>query len=396
MSLNVTPSSERLHIAFFGMRNAGKSSLVNAVTGQKLSLVSDIKGTTTDPVQKAMELLPIGPVVIIDTPGLDDEGTLGEMRVKRARQVLGKTDIAVIVVDASRGLLDDDRELLRLCDSLGIPHVTAMNKCDLLPAVPTPAQNEIYVSAAEGVNIYELKELLGRLGAEKESPRVLVGDLLAPGDVVVLVTPIDESAPRGRMILPQQQVIRDVLDHDALNVVVKETGLEAALAALALPPRMVITDSQAFAAVNAIVPKSIPLTSFSILFARYKGDLAAEVAGANALDALRDGDTVLISEGCTHHRQCNDIGTVKLPGWIRKYTGRELKFEFTSGGEFPDELSRFALVVHCGGCMLNNREMASRLRRAADAGVPLTNYGVAIAKMQGILERTLSVFPHLG
>lgn len=396
MSLNVTPSSERLHIAFFGMRNAGKSSLVNAVTGQKLSLVSDIKGTTTDPVQKAMELLPIGPVVIIDTPGLDDEGALGEMRVRRARQVLSKTDIAVIVVDASRGLLDADRELLRLCDSLGIPNVTAMNKCDLLPAVPTPAQNEIYVSAAEGVNIYELKELLGRLGAEKESPRVLVGDLLAPGDVVVLVTPIDESAPRGRMILPQQQVIRDVLDHDALNVVVKETGLEAALAALALPPRMVITDSQAFAAVNAIVPKSIPLTSFSILFARYKGDLAAEVAGANALDALRDGDTVLISEGCTHHRQCNDIGTVKLPGWIRKYTGRELKFEFTSGGEFPDELSRFALVVHCGGCMLNNREMASRLRRAADAGVPLTNYGVAIAKMQGILERTLSVFPHLG
>lgn len=396
MSLNVTPSSERLHIAFFGMRNAGKSSLVNAVTGQKLSLVSDIKGTTTDPVQKAMELLPIGPVVIIDTPGLDDEGALGEMRVRRARQVLSKTDIAVIVVDASRGLLDADRELLRLCDSLGIPNVTAMNKCDLLPAVPTPAQNEIYVSAAEGVNIYELKELLGRLGAEKESPRVLVGDLLAPGDVVVLVTPIDESAPRGRMILPQQQVIRDVLDHDALNVVVKETGLEVALAALALPPRMVITDSQAFAAVNAIVPKSIPLTSFSILFARYKGDLAAEVAGANALDALRDGDTVLISEGCTHHRQCNDIGTVKLPGWVRKYTGRELKFEFTSGGEFPDELSRFALVVHCGGCMLNNREMASRLRRAADAGVPLTNYGVAIAKMQGILERTLSVFPHLG
>ena len=396
MSLNNTPSSERLHIAFVGMRNAGKSSLVNAVTGQKLSLVSDIKGTTTDPVQKAMELLPIGPVVIIDTPGLDDEGALGEMRVRRARQVLSKTDIAVIVVDASRGLLDADRELLRLCDSLGIPNVTAMNKCDLLPAVPTPAQNEIYVSAAEGVNIYELKELLGRLGAEKESPRVLVGDLLAPGDVVVLVTPIDESAPRGRMILPQQQVIRDVLDHDALNVVVKETGLEAALAALASPPRMVITDSQAFAAVNAIVPKSIPLTSFSILFARYKGDLAAEVAGANALDALRDGDTVLISEGCTHHRQCNDIGTVKLPGWIRKYTGRELKFEFTSGGEFPDELSRFALVVHCGGCMLNNREMASRLRRAADAGVPLTNYGVAIAKMQGILERTLSVFPHLG
>ena len=395
MSLNVTPSSERLHIAFFGMRNAGKSSLVNAVTGQKLSLVSDIKGTTTDPVQKAMELLPIGPVVIIDTPGLDDEGTLGEMRVRRARQVLSKTDIAVIVVDASRGLLDADRELLRLCDSLGIPNVTAMNKCDLLPAVPTPAQNEIYVSAAEGVNIYELKELLGRLGAEKESPRVLVGDLLAPGDVVVLVTPIDESAPRGRMILPQQQVIRDVLDHDALNVVVKETGLEAALAALASPPRMVITDSQAFAAVNAIVPESIPLTSFSILFARYKGDLAAEVAGANALDALHDGDTVLISEGCTHHRQCNDIGTVKLPGWIRKYTGRELNFEFTSGGEFPDELSRFALVVHCGGCMLNNREMASRLRRAADAGVPLTNYGVAIAKMQGILERTLSVFPRL-
>lgn len=392
MSLNDTPSAERLHIGFFGLRNAGKSSVVNAVTGQQLSLVSEVKGTTTDPVQKAMELLPLGPVVIIDTPGIDDEGALGEMRVKRARQMLSKTDIAVLVVDATRSMQTADRELCRLFDERDIPYIIALNKCDLLSEPHEPEPHQIYVSAADGTNIYELKQMLGRMAGQSAPPKVLVGDLLSPKDVVILVTPIDESAPKGRMILPQQQMIRDVLDHDAINIVVKETELADALAMLPSPPRMVITDSQAFGKVSKIVPPSVPLTSFSILFARYKGDLEVEVSGANMLDKLHDGDTVLISEGCTHHRQCNDIGTVKLPGWIRSYTGRELNFEFTSGGEFPDELSRFALVVHCGGCMLNEREMVSRIRRAVNAGVPFTNYGVAIAKMHGILERSLSPF----
>ncbi len=392
MSLNDTPSAERLHIGFFGLRNAGKSSVVNAVTGQQLSLVSEVKGTTTDPVQKAMELLPLGPVVIIDTPGIDDEGTLGEMRVKRARQMLSKTDIAVLVVDAVRGMQTADHELCRLFDERDIPYIIALNKCDLLSEQHEPEPHQIYVSAADGTNIYELKQMLGRMAGQSAPPKVLVGDLLSPKDVVILVTPIDESAPKGRMILPQQQMIRDVLDHDAINIVVKETELAEALAMLPAPPRMVITDSQAFGKVSKIVPPSVPLTSFSILFARYKGDLEVEVSGANMLDKLHDGDTVLISEGCPHHRQCNDIGTVKLPGWIRSYTGRELNFEFTSGGEFPDELSRFALVVHCGGCMLNEREMVSRIRRAVNTGIPFTNYGVAIAKMHGILERALSPF----
>ena len=392
MSLNDTPSAERLHIGFFGLRNAGKSSVVNAVTGQQLSLVSEVKGTTTDPVQKAMELLPLGPVVIIDTPGIDDEGTLGEMRVKRARQMLSKTDIAVLVVDAVRGMQTADHELCRLFDERDIPYIIALNKCDLLSEQHESEPHQIYVSAADGTNIYELKQMLGRMAGQSAPPKVLVGDLLSAKDVVILVTPIDESAPKGRMILPQQQMIRDVLDHDAINIVVKETELAEALAMLPAPPRMVITDSQAFGKVSKIVPPSVPLTSFSILFARYKGDLEVEVSGANMLDKLHDGDTVLISEGCTHHRQCNDIGTVKLPGWIRSYTGRELNFEFTSGGEFPDELSRFALVVHCGGCMLNEREMVSRIRRAVNTGIPFTNYGVAIAKMHGILERALSPF----
>ena len=395
MSLNSQPSAERIHIGFFGLRNAGKSSVVNAVTGQKLSLVSEVLGTTTDPVQKAMEILPLGPVVVIDTPGVDDEGELGEMRVRRARQTLSKTDVAVLVVDALKGLRPADRELIGLFEARKIPYLIAWNKADLLGEVPAPGERELYVSAATGANIYELKEAIGRLVRQPEADKKLVGDLIAPNDLIVLVTPIDAAAPKGRMILPQQQMIRDVLDHDAMNVVVKETQLEAALAALSVKPKMVITDSQAFGPVSRIVPEDVPLTSFSILFARYKGELDEAVRGAAALDRLKDGDVVLISEGCTHHRQCGDIGTVKLPAWLKGYTKKELRFEFTSGGEFPDDPSPYALVVHCGGCMLNEREMKSRIARAREAGVPITNYGIAIAQAHGILRRALSPFPQL-
>lgn len=395
MSLNSQPSAERIHIGFFGLRNAGKSSVVNAVTGQKLSLVSEVLGTTTDPVQKAMEILPLGPVVVIDTPGVDDEGELGEMRVRRARQTLSKTDVAVLVVDALKGLQPADRELIGLFEARKIPYLIAWNKADLLGEVPAPGERELYVSAATGANIYELKEAIGRLVRQPEADKKLVGDLIAPNDLIVLVTPIDAAAPKGRMILPQQQMIRDVLDHNAMNVVVKETQLEAALAALSVKPRMVITDSQAFGPVSRIVPEDVPLTSFSILFARYKGELDEAVRGAAALDRLKDGDVVLISEGCTHHRQCGDIGTVKLPAWLKGYTKKELRFEFTSGGEFPDDPSPYALVVHCGGCMLNEREMKSRIARAREAGVPITNYGIAIAQAHGILRRALSPFPQL-
>lgn len=392
MGLNDTPSSQRLHIGFFGLRNAGKSSLVNAVTGQKLSLVSNIKGTTTDPVQKAMELLPLGPVVIIDTPGFDDEGELGGMRVERTKQVLSKTDIAVLVVDCNKGKQKIDLELLRLFKERDIPFITAYNKCDTQNSVPKKTENEIYVSAEQGTNIHELKEMIASLSAVKTKEKRLVGDLLKPNDVVILVTPIDESAPKGRLILPQQQTIRDVLDSSAINIVVKETELENALKSLSVQPKMVITDSQAFGFVNKTVPENIPLTSFSILFAKYKGELSQTVRGAEKLDSLKDGDTVLISEGCTHHRQCNDIGTVKIPNWIRDYTGKELSFEFTSGGEFPDDLSKYKLIVHCGGCMLNEREMKSRLKRAETNKVAMTNYGIAIAQMHGILKRSLSPF----
>ena len=395
MSLNSQPSAERIHIGFFGLRNAGKSSVVNAVTGQKLSLVSEVLGTTTDPVQKAMEILPLGPVVVIDTPGVDDEGELGEMRVRRARQTLSKTDVAVLVVDALKGLQPADRELIALFEARRIPYLIAWNKADLLGEVPAPGERELYVSAATGANIYELKEAIGRLVRQPEADKKLVGDLIAPNDLIVLVTPIDAAAPKGRMILPQQQMIRDVLDHNAMNVVVKETQLEAALAALSVKPRMVITDSQAFGPVSRIVPEDMLLTSFSILFARYKGELDEAVRGAAALDRLKDGDVVLISEGCTHHRQCGDIGTVKLPAWLKGYTKKELRFEFTSGGEFPDDPSPYALVVHCGGCMLNEREMKSRIARAREAGVPITNYGIAIAQAHGILRRALSPFPQL-
>lgn len=392
--LNERPSSERPHIAFFGMRNAGKSSLVNAVTNQQLSLVSDIKGTTTDPVQKAMEILPLGPVVIIDTPGMDDEGALGELRIQRAIRTLDKTDIAVLVIDAKKGKSEADSQLEALIKSRNIPLITVFNKSDLLAVSPDISSRDktIYLSSKTGSGVNELKSLLGNIIGKSENDRHLVSDIISPGDIVVLVTPIDESAPKGRMILPQQQVIRDVLDGGAVNVVTKESELKIALSCLKNPPRMVITDSQAFGIVSKIVPESVPLTSFSILFARYKGDLAEAVKGARKLDSLKDGDKILISEGCTHHRQCGDIGTVKLPNWIKKHTGKHPEFTFTSGGEFPSDLSEYSLIIHCGACMINAREMASRIQRAKAAGVPITNYGTAIAHMHGILDRSLSPF----
>lgn len=401
MGLNDKVSAERVHIGFFGLRNAGKSSVVNAVTGQSLSLVSETKGTTTDPVQKAMELLPIGPVVIIDTPGIDDVGTLGEMRVKRALQVLDKTDIAILVVDADKGLQQADQELLTLFEGKKIPHITVYNKSDLLATVPSlpekqPEKNDaIYVSAKNGDQIYELKERIGALtkaASAKADEKRILADLIQPEDVVVLVVPIDSAAPKGRLILPQQQTIRDVLESGAISVVTIETELPQTLRSLAKKPALVITDSQAFQKVNADTPADVPLTSFSILFARYKGDLKEAVHGAAQLDKLQNGDTVLISEGCTHHRQCGYIGTVKLPNWIRNYTGKELSFEFTSGGEFPEDLSPYALVVHCGGCMLNDREMKARIARAVAQNVPITNYGICIAQVHGILKRSVELF----
>lgn len=401
MGLNDKVSAERVHIGFFGLRNAGKSSVVNAVTGQSLSLVSETKGTTTDPVQKAMELLPIGPVVIIDTPGIDDVGTLGEMRVKRAMQVLDKTDIAILVVDAEKGLQQADQELLKLFEKKKIPHITVYNKSDLLATVPSLPEKQqekndaIYVSAKSGDQIYELKEQIGALAkaaSAKANEKRIVADLIQPEDVVVLVVPIDSAAPKGRLILPQQQTIRDVLESGAISVVTRETELPQTLRALGKKPALVITDSQAFQKVNADTPADVPLTSFSILFARYKGDLKEAVHGAAQLDKLQNGDTVLISEGCTHHRQCGDIGTVKLPNWIRNYTGKELSFEFTSGGEFPEDLSPYALIVHCGGCMLNDREMKARIARAVAQNVPITNYGICIAQVHGILRRSVEMF----
>jgi [FeFe] hydrogenase H-cluster maturation GTPase HydF len=411
MSLNDTPSGERVAIGFFGRRNTGKSSVVNAVTGQDLSVVSDLKGTTTDPVYKAMELLPLGPVMIIDTPGIDDEGALGELRVKRTRRVLNKTDIAVLIVDAA-GKTKIDEELIALFRAKQLPFIVVHNKSDLLDGDSLqfcaagrgdlagdaydrenpPRENEIYVSALTGHNIYELKEKIAALAVSGEQNARLIGDLINPSDLVVLVTPIDKAAPKGRLILPQQQVLRDILDSDAAAVVVKENELRNTLAKLTQKPRLVVTDSQVFAEVAADTPRDVPLTSFSILFARYKGDLAANVKGVKALDGLEDGDRLLIAEGCTHHRQCDDIGTVKLPRWIRDYTGKELSFEFTSGGDFPDDPSAYGLIVHCGGCMLNGREMRYRRAQAEDFGVPMTNYGILIAYTRGILERALEVF----
>jgi [FeFe] hydrogenase H-cluster maturation GTPase HydF len=393
MSLNDTPSADRVHIGFFGRRNAGKSSVVNAVTGQELAVVSDVKGTTTDPVYKAMELLPMGPVMIIDTPGIDDEGPLGALRVKKTKQVLNKTDVAVLIVDATLGKTEADDDLIRLFEDKKIKYIVVYNKADLLPNVRKPSANEIYVSATEKTNIEALKEKIAALAPTEDVKLKIVGDLISPSDFVVLVTPIDKAAPKGRLILPQQQTIRDILEADATAIVVKEFELRETLENLGKKPRLVITDSQVFAKVSADTPRDIMLTSFSILFARYKGFLREAVKGAAALEKLKDGDTVLLSEGCTHHRQCDDIGRVKLPRWIRNYTGKELNFEFTSGSEFYDDLSKYALVIHCGGCMLNEREMKYRQKCAVDQNVPITNYGILIAYMQGILKRSLEVFP---
>ena len=392
MGLNETASADRLHIGFFGKRNAGKSSLVNAVTGQETSVVSEVKGTTTDPVRKAMELLPLGPVVIIDTPGLDDEGDLGELRVKRALQVLNTVDIAVVVVSADLGLDREEAELCELLKKKNIPYIIAYTKSDLIEKIPTAADNEIYVSALDSTNIDALKDKIGALNKSAEEQRVIVSDLIKEGDVVVLVVPIDKAAPKGRLILPQQQTIRDILDAGAHAFVCRDSELEGVLSKLSEKPRMVITDSQVFGKVSKIVPRDIELTSFSILFARYKGNLRDAVRGAAMLDRLSDGDKILVSEGCSHHRQCGDIGTQKLPKWIREYTGKELFFEFTSGRDFPEDLSPYAMVIHCGGCMLTEREMQYRARSSADSGKPMTNYGIIIAHTHGILRRSLEPF----
>lgn len=392
MGLNETASADRLHIGFFGKRNAGKSSLVNAVTGQETSVVSEVKGTTTDPVRKAMELLPLGPVVIIDTPGLDDEGDLGELRVKRALQVLNTVDIAVVVVSAALGLDREEAELCELLKKKNIPYIIAYTKSDLIEKIPEAKENEIYVSALDNINIDALKDKIGALNKSAEEQRVIVSDLIKEGDVVVLVVPIDKAAPKGRLILPQQQTIRDILDAGAHAFVCRDSELEGVLSKLSEKPRMVITDSQVFGKVSKIVPRDIELTSFSILFARYKGNLRDAVRGAAMLDRLYDGDKILVSEGCSHHRQCGDIGTQKLPKWIREYTGKELSFEFTSGRDFPEDLSPYAMVIHCGGCMLTEREMQYRARSSADSGKPMTNYGIIIAHTHGILRRSLEPF----
>lgn len=381
-------ANDRITIAFFGRRNAGKSSLVNAVTSQALSVVSDVPGTTTDPVRKAMELLPIGPVMIIDTPGFDDVGDLGELRVEKAREVLAKTDIAVFVTES-----DTDGAFIAELEAKKLPYIIVHSKADKLDSVPEADEKNIWVSAADGTNINELKERLASLAKQCESTKRIVGDMLDEGDIVLLVTPIDEAAPKGRLILPQQQTIRDILDCDCTAIVCQPSQLGAMLEKIT--PKMVITDSQAFKKVSSTVPKNIPLTSFSILFARYKGDLYEQVKGAAMLSRLKDGDRVLISEGCTHHRQCGDIGTVKLPAWIGSFSGAKVEFEFTSGGEFPKDLSKYRLIVHCGGCMLNEAQMKHRIATAKAAGAAIVNYGVAIAHVNGILKRSLELFPEV-
>ena len=425
MGMNETPSADRVHIGFFGRRNAGKSSIVNKVTGQELAVVSDVKGTTTDPVSKAMELLPMGPVVIIDTPGIDDEGHLGELRVRKAKQVLNRVDVAVLVVDATVGKTSVDEELIRIFKEKEIPYLVVYNKADLLKTKdgnPFSSENKlnqnthagtvkensvsqkqdheiqnteqsIYASAATGQNIYELKERIASLAVTDELKLRLVGDLLEPSDFAILVVPIDKAAPKGRLILPQQQTIRDVLEAGAAAIVIKEDELSNTLESLGKKPKLVITDSQVFAQVSKETPEDIWLTSFSILFARFKGNLKAAAAGAAAIDRLKDGDKILISEGCTHHRQCDDIGTVKLPRWIHNYTGKDLEFEYSSGREFPEDVTKYSLIVHCGGCMLNEREMRYRQKCALDQEIPITNYGIAIAYMQGILKRCVEMFP---
>ena len=404
MGLNQTPMSERTHIGFFGKRNAGKSSVMNAVTGQELAVVSDVKGTTTDPVYKSMELLPLGPVVMMDTPGIDDEGELGSMRVRKSYQVLNKTDAAVLVIDGTVGASAEDETLLERIRKKNIPFIVVINKKELADTATEEVVKRrltlddgqlALVSAATGEGIHELKERIASIARVEEPEKYLVRDLLEPSDVAVLVVPIDSAAPRGRLILPQQQTIRDILEADAVSVVVKENGLKDALGQLNKKPKMVITDSQVFAQVAADTPEDIQLTSFSILMARYKGNLEQAVRGVTALDELEDGDMVLISEGCTHHRQCDDIGTVKIPRWIREYTGKDVQIVTSSGTEFPDDLKKYKLIIHCGGCMLNEREMKYRLSCAADQGVPMTNYGIMIAYVKGILKRSVQVFPDI-
>ena len=404
VGLNQTPMSERTHIGFFGKRNAGKSSVMNAVTGQELAVVSDVKGTTTDPVYKSMELLPLGPVVMMDTPGIDDEGELGSMRVRKSYQVLNKTDAAVLVIDGTVGASAEDEALLERIRKKNIPFIVVINKKELADtAVEEAVKRRLtlddgqltLVSAATGEGIHELKERIASIARVEEPEKYLVRDLLEPSDVAVLVVPIDSAAPKGRLILPQQQTIRDILEADAVSVVVKENGVKNALGQLNKKPKMVITDSQVFAQVAADTPEDIQLTSFSILMARYKGNLEQAVRGVTALDGLEDGDMVLISEGCTHHRQCDDIGTVKIPRWIREYTGKDVQIVTSSGTEFPDDLKKYKLIIHCGGCMLNEREMKYRLSCAADQGVPMTNYGIMIAYVKGILKRSVQVFPDI-
>lgn len=395
MSLNSTPSANRVHIGFFGCRNAGKSSLVNAVTGQELAVVSDVKGTTTDPVSKAMELLPLGPVVIIDTPGYDDEGALGEKRVRKTKQTLNKTDIAVLVVDGTRGMNKYDFELLSIIKEKNIPYIIVYNKSDTGEAVSViDGENCIAVSAEKNENIYELKERIGKL-MPSDDGKTLVDGIMSAGDTAVLVIPIDEAAPKGRLILPQQQVIRDILDIGGCAVVTKETELAETLDRLKDKPKVVITDSQAFDMVSKIVPEDVPLTSFSILMARYKGFLETAYRGVHAIDELSDGDTVLIAEGCTHHRQCGDIGTVKIPRWLAAHTGKKIEIKTCSGTEFPEDLTPYAAVIHCGGCMLSEREVQYRMKCALDFGVPFTNYGIFIAYVTGILERSVKMIPEI-
>ncbi len=390
--MNEVVSADRLHIGFFGRRNAGKSSLVNAVTNQALAVVSPVAGTTTDPVQKAMELLPLGPVVIIDTPGFDDAGELGALRVAQTRKALRKTDLAVLVVDCREPLTQQETAFLADLEQRNIPHLLVHSKADLLDKIPTSSEAELWVSAEQNIGIHELKECLSRMAKERPAQRPLIEDLVEPGDAVILVTPIDGSAPKGRLILPQQQALRALLDRGCITLVCQPEELDSALQALSVAPKLVVTDSQVFGAVAKIVPKNVLLTSFSILFARFKGELDAQIQGASALKKLKDGSRLLICEGCTHHRQCGDIGTVKLPQWIQEYTGARVEFDFTSGGDFPEDLSGYDLLLHCGGCMLNEQEMHHRMARARDAGVPAVNYGLAIAQMQGILERSLEPF----
>lgn len=395
MGLNSTPSANRIHIGFFGLRNVGKSSVVNAVTGQDLSIVSDTKGTTTDPVYKSMEILPLGPCTIIDTAGFDDIGELGELRVKKTKQVLNKTDIALLIVDATIGLSSYDNTMIELFKAKDIPFLIVYNKSDLVPNFTTDMSNAICISALQNKGIFELKQKISTLVSAEDFTLKIVGDLLKPNDFVVLVIPIDSSAPKGRLILPQQQVIRDILEASAVSVVTKETELKQTLNSLGKNPVMVITDSQAFKRVSKETPSDIKLTSFSILMARYKGILDTTVKGVRAIETLKDNDTILISEGCTHHRQCEDIGTVKIPKWLQEYTKKNLNFEFTSGTGFPEDLSKYSLVIHCGGCMLNEREVKYRMKSAIDQSVPFTNYGIAIAYMNGILNRSIEIFPHL-